>query len=240
MQFDRDDFIRQVRKLCQDERETDAEYLVKNTLAKFPDDLELITKLGEIQARLCKDLEAESTFRSVLLRNPNYEDAVCGLGRLLDQALRTEEAEQLYRDFIQSNKQGHCAVEDLCRLLLSEERTDEALELAREHVNQFENHSGAYDALRYVLHILEDQLESDLNDDRENEEIFNGLVTNLFEQLDVVVRLEQFSISGELHRQIEDDKIRLLSELENLFTSATSRNIVVSKDSHNRFSSYKE
>ncbi|MBE0526384.1 MAG: hypothetical protein IH631_05540, partial [Candidatus Thorarchaeota archaeon] len=66
--------------LCNDERELEAEVLVMEQLAIDPDNLKLMTKLGEIQARLCNDHEAEATFRTVLIRNPSFEDAVCGLG----------------------------------------------------------------------------------------------------------------------------------------------------------------
>jgi thioredoxin-like negative regulator of GroEL len=233
----RDDLIQQVSKLCQDENELKAELLVKNALATHPEDLELMTKLGEIQARLCKDKEAESTFRFVLDRNPHHEDAVCGLGRLLDQALSTEEAEQLYKNFLQNNPLGHRALEDLCRLLLSENRTDEALKLARDQAEQHGNHPNAFDALRYVLHILEDNLESELNDDRENEVIFTQLIDNLLEQLELVVSMERdFSLPIE---DLDDDKTRLLSELEHFIRSAPSRKVTVSDELQKRISSYK-
>jgi Flp pilus assembly protein TadD len=182
--------LKKAADLCQDERELEAEVLVKEQLAADPDNLELMTKLGEIQARLCNDHEAESTFRAVLVRDPNHEDAVCGLGRLLDQALRTGEAEQIYRDFLQNNPVGHCALEDLCRILLAEDQTDEALALARNQVEHYGNNPQAFDAIRYLLHILEDQLESELNDDRENETIFTQLMNNLLEQLELVIKLE--------------------------------------------------
>lgn len=233
----RDDLIRQVSKLCQDENELEAEHLVKNALATHPEDLELMVKLGEIQARLCKDKEAESTFRLVLDRDPHHEDAVCGLGRLLDQALSTEEAEQLYRNFLQNNPLGHRALEDLCRLLLSENRTDEALKLARDQAEQSGNHLNAFDALRYVLHILEDHLESELNDDRENEVIFTQLVDNLIEQLELVVTIERDFVVP--NQELDDDKTRLLSELEHLLRSASGRKITVSDKIQKRISSYK-
>lgn len=232
--------LQEVNDLCQDERELEAEVLVKEQLAADPDNLELMTKLGVIQARLCNDHEAESTFRAVLVRNPNHEDAVCGLGRLLDQALRTEEAEQIYRDFLQNNPVGHCAIEDLCRLILSEERVDEALELARNQVVQHGDDPYAFDALRYVLHILEDQLEAELNDDRENETIFVQLIDNLFEQLELVINIERRSdIPDGLLTELGDDKTRLVSEIEHILNSAPSRQITLSDEIQKRAKSFK-
>lgn len=240
MGADKDDIIWQATKLCQDENESEAEHLLKNALLSHPEELELMTKLGEIQVRLCKDQEAESTFRSVLRRDPHLEDAVCGLGRLLDQALRTEEAEQLYRNFILTNPNGHCAIEDLCRLLISENRIDEAESLARDNVQKHRGTVNAYNALRYVLHFQEDHLESDLNDDRRNETIFHQLVDNLFEQLDLVVTLEsRLKPQEDLLLELKDDKTRLISELQHLFDSSASRKISISEQLHHRILEYK-
>ena len=240
MKHDSDDVLKQATALCQDERELEAEVLIKEQLAADPDNLELMTKLGVIQARLCNDHEAESTFRSVLIRDPNHEDAVCGLGRLLDQALRTEEAEQIYRNFLQKNSVGHFALEDLCRLLLSENRIDEALKLANNHVKQYRDTPQAFAALRYTLHVLEDQLEAELNDDRENEAIFTQLVNNLLDQLELVLSIEsEFDLSNSRRTELDDDKTRLLSELEYLVRSASGRKITVSDKLQTRISSYK-
>ncbi len=232
--------LQKVDDLCQDERELEAEVLVKEQLAIDPDNLELMTKLGELQARLCNDHEAESTFRAVLVRNPNHEDAVCGLGRLLDQALRTEEAEQIFRTFIQNNPVSHCALEDLCRILLAEGQTDEAFQLARNQVTQYGDDAKAFDALRYILHIHEDQLESELNDDRENETIFTQLIDNLFEQLEQVVTMEsKFDLLDDKLTELEDDKTRIISEITHLLNSASSRNITVPDETQKRIDSYK-
>lgn len=234
-----DKVLKEVTELCQNERELEAEVLVKEQLTADPDNLELMTKLGEIQARLCNDQEAESTFRAVLVRDPNHESAVCGLGRLLDQALRTEEAEQLYQEFIQNNPVGHCALEDLCRILYSEERADEAFELARNQVKQFSDNFNAFDALRYLLHIEEDNLESELNDDRENKSLFSRMIDNLLEQIEMVLRIEYIDeLSGNLRSELEDDRIRLAGEIENLIKSAPSRNLSVSEELQNRLRSF--
>lgn len=239
MNDESDKVLKEVLELCQDERELEAEGLVKEQLIADPDNLELMTKLGEIQARLCNDNEAESTFRAVLVRNPNHEGAVCGLGRLLDQALRTEEAAQLYQEFIQNNPVCHCALEDLCRILYLEESADEAFDLARNQVKQYGDNVNAFDALRYLLHVEEDHLESELNDDRENESIFTRLMNNLLEQVELVIRIENIGdLSDDFRTELDDDRTRLVGEIEHLIKSAPSRRITVSDEFRNRLTSF--
>ena len=234
-----DKVLKEASDLCNDERELEAEVLIKKQLADDPDNLDLMTKLGVIQARLCNDHEAEATFRAVLVRDPNHEDAVCGLGRLLDQALRTEEAEQLYRDFLENNPGGHCALEDLCRILLSEDQTERALKLARDQIEHYGNSPSAFDALRYVLHILEDDLEEELNDDRENEDIFTSLMNNLIEQIELVDRITLMeNLSDKLQTDLDDDRTRLISEMEHLIKSAPNRNITVPEEIQKQVSNY--
>lgn len=231
MKQESDKILKEATELCQDERELEAEVLVKEQLTADPDNLDLMTKLGVIQARLCNDHEAESTFRSVLVRDPNHEAAVCGLGRILDQTLRTNEAEQIYRDFIQNNPLGHCALEDLCRVLLAEERVDEAVGLARNQVTQYSDSPSAYDALRYLLHKLEDRLEAELHDDRENEPLFTQLLNNLLDQLEVVIKIDSLCKQpDDLQTELDDDMTRLVGELEHLLNSAPSRQITIPSD----------
>ncbi|MHA1948679.1 MAG: hypothetical protein ACXAAO_11170 [Candidatus Thorarchaeota archaeon] len=228
MKHESDKVLKEASELCNDERELEAEVLVKEQLEADPDNLNLMTKLGVIQARLCNDHEAESTFRSVLIRDPNHEDAVCGLGRLLDQALKTKEAEKIFRDFIQNNPDSHCAVEDLSRILFAEERVDEALDIARKQVDQYGDNPQSFDALRYLLHVLEDGIESELNDDRKNSALFTQLLNNLIEQLEVVIKIDTLGIiPGDLKAELDDDRTRIIGELKHVIESAPSRQIVV-------------
>ena len=221
--------LQDVSDLCNDERELEAEVLLHEQLAKDPDNLELMTKLGEIQARLCNDGEAEATFRTVLIRDPDYEAAVCALGTLLDQSLRTEEAEQLYREYLERNPVSHLAVEGLCRLLLSENRSEDALQLARKQVVDFKEVLDAYRPIMYVLEILEDDLESELLDNWEDPTAFTAYLNNLIEQLELVPKLEKLGISSEdFMFELEDEKSRLVCEIDQLLDRATSRNITVS------------
>ncbi|MFW9787791.1 MAG: hypothetical protein ACFFE2_13530 [Candidatus Thorarchaeota archaeon] len=237
---DSDEVLKEATSLCHDERELDAEVLVKEQLAADPDNLMLMTKLGIIQARLCNDHEAESTFRAVLVRDPNHEDAVCGLGRLLDQALRTDEAEQIFRDFIQRNPVGHCAVEDLCRILYSEGRSEDAFQIARNQAEEHDHNVRAFDALRYLLQIEEDQIESQLYDDRENESLFNELLQNLLDQIDIVIKILNLKeLPDEERCLLEDDRARVLGEIEQLLASAPNRRISVSNGIQKRVTIYK-
>ncbi|MFW9805889.1 MAG: hypothetical protein ACFFFK_04110 [Candidatus Thorarchaeota archaeon] len=239
MKDESDKVLAKASELCNDERELEAERLVKEQLANDPDNLDLMTKLGVIQSRLCNDYEAESTFRAVLVRNPIHEDAICGLGRILDQSLRTDEAEQLYRTFLERNPAGHCALEDLCRILLSEGQTDRAFLLARNQIEQFGDTPDAFDALRYILEILEDELDEELNDDRENENIFSSLMNNLLEQVELVDRIQRMDgLSVRFQDELKDDRIRLISELEHLVTSASNRNIQVSDEALHRIENF--
>jgi tetratricopeptide (TPR) repeat protein len=228
MDEESDKVLQEVSELCHQERELEAEVIVKEQLADDPDNLEFMTKLGEIQARLCNDYEAESTFRAVLVRNPNHEGAVCNLGRLLDQALRTDEAELIYRDFLQNNPAGHNALDDLCRILFVEERVEEALKLARDQITRYGSQYKAYDALRYLLEVLEDGLDSELYDDRENEALFTQLMDNLLEQLDLVIQIESTDdLPIDMQTELNDDRVRLIGEIEELLKSAVTRGFIV-------------
>ncbi|TFG26283.1 hypothetical protein EU528_14675 [Candidatus Thorarchaeota archaeon] len=223
--------LEKVADLCNDERELEAEALLKAQLAIDPDNLELMTKLGVTQARLCNDNEAEATLRTVLIRDPNYEDAVCALGALLDQSLRTEEAEQLYRVLLQRNPASHLVLDSLCRFLVSEDRTDEALNLARNQIVNYENNLDAFKPLIYVLEILEDDLEFTLHEDWGNRTIFTQYLSNLLEQLELVFIRENFSIDDEeFHCELEDEKSRLVCEIEDLLNNAASRKISISPE----------
>jgi tetratricopeptide (TPR) repeat protein len=234
-----EDVLDEANNLCESDRDLEAEVLVRKQLEIDSENLELLTKLAYIQSRLCRDSEAETTFRFVLSRNSSLEDAVCGLGRLLDQSLRTEEAEKLYRDFLNNSPPGHCAIEDLCRLLLSEGRADEALTLARRHAKRYSGEIHALDGIHYVLLILEDQLKSELDDNPENELVFFSLLDNLFEQLDIIFKIEENVETLESPRpDLADDRIRLLGDIGELLQSASSRNIFGPDDYQKRFSRY--
>ena len=224
--------------LCNEERDLEAEVLLEEQLAIDPDNLEVMTKLGEIQARLCNDHEAEETFRTVLIRDPIYENAVCALGALLDQSLRTEEAEKIYREFLRRNPAGHIALDGLCRLLLSEDRIDEALKLARKQVVEYEEDLNAFKPLTYVLEILEDELEFALYEDWKNQTVFTQYLNNLLEQLGLVLKREELTVATEeFYCELVDEKSRLVCEIDQVLKNATSRKISISTELQQRVAS---
>ena len=217
--------------LCQDEQEQEAEDIVKDALLRDPTNLDLLTKLGVIQARLCKDDEAEATFRLVLEANPNHEEALCSLGRLLDQSLRAEEAEVLYRNYLGRNPSSHCVMDDLCQLLLTEERSEEALSLSRIHAAMFLSDINAYDALRFTLVTVEEMLSSDLDDNRESAEATLLLLDNLVEQLTLIDHMRRtLSKTPSLERELLDETSRLSGEIQYVFDSAKVRDIQIPEE----------
>ena len=223
--------LEEATNLCQEEQELEAEVLVKDALIKDPNNLDLLTKLGVIQARLCKDEEAEFTFKSVLEKDPDYEEALCGLGRLLDQSLRAEEAEILYRDYLARNRSSHCVIDDLCRLLLTEERGEEALKLARDHVTLFHSDVEAYAALRYTLVMLEDKLGGELDNNRESVSVTTSLLGNLLDQLSLINQMKQGAVlTPTLERELLDETSRVAGEIEHVLTSARIRNMPIPEE----------
>ncbi|MFW9793262.1 MAG: hypothetical protein ACFFEE_03080 [Candidatus Thorarchaeota archaeon] len=230
MRLEIDDVLREATRLCQDEKEQDAEILVTAALIDHPNNLDLLTKLGFIQTRLCKDEDAESTFQSVIAGNPDHEEAICGFGRLLDQSLRVDEAESLYRDYLERNPSSHCVIDDLCRLLISEERENEALEIARKHIQQFPSEINAYDALRYSLVMTEERLSEEL-DNKESVNATLNILTNLVEQLTVINRIRQELDTTSLpERELLDEKSRIAGEIEYVFSSAQTRGISIPEE----------
>jgi tetratricopeptide (TPR) repeat protein len=226
-----DEILDTVTNLCQEEQEQEAEELVKEALLRNPTNLLLLTKLGIIQARLCRDEEAEATFRLVLEADPNHEDALCSLGRLLDQSLRADEAEVLYRGYLSRNPSSHCVVDDLCRLLLSEGRSEEALSLSRIHAALFLNDISAYDALRYTLLMVEEDLSGVLDDNRESVEATFQLLNNLVEQLTLINHMRQKIDTTPLQeRELIDEKSRIGGEIQHVFTSARVRDISIPEE----------
>lgn len=232
MDHEIEDVLDLASNLCQEEQDQEAEDLVKDALIRNPANLSLLTKLGIIQARLCKDDEAEATFRLVLEADPDHEEALCSLGRLLDQSLRAEEAEVLYRNYLGRNPSSHCVMDDLCRLLLTEERSEEALSLSRVHAALFLNDIKAYDALRYTLVMVEELLSVVLDDNRESAEATLRLLDNLVEQLTLINHLrEKLDIAPTLERELLDEKSRIAGEIEHVFDSARVRDIAIPEES---------
>ena len=205
--------------LCRCEDNEEALKIVEKALERYPNDLELKTMLGIVLSRLERDREAEAVLRSVLKRNPDHEEATCALGRLLDNSLRTEEAEQLYRGLLQRKPASHAALDDLCKLLLDEERLDEAYKLARAHSDQFPAVYEAYSPIQHVLQSLEDEIREQTDETDFDRKGLAKLGSNLAEQFDVILRMEQSVGLDTLKAkgctwELDEDVVRIAAELD--------------------------
>ncbi|MFW9968203.1 MAG: tetratricopeptide repeat protein [Candidatus Thorarchaeota archaeon] len=230
MELDVDEALSRASALCDEECDDDAERVLLEALEKHPNNLDLRTMLGKVQSRLHREEEAEITLRGVLEKDPLHEDASCALGRLLDQSLRSDEAEQVYRELLKESPSSHCALDDLCRLLLAEGRPLEALDVARGHSDRFPDHIEAYDGLRYVLAVIEDELSEGYISESTSDETLVRLVANMLEQYKVILKMEHnidsFSALPEnVSYDLENDYLRIVGELEHLSEIINDRGI---------------
>lgn len=219
----------------------DAERVILEALERHPKNLDLRTMLGKVQSRLHREGDAEVTLRGVLEADPLHEDASCALGRLLDQSLRTDEAEQVYRKLLRESPASHCALDDLCRLLLAEGRHLEALDVARNHADKYPDNLEAYDGLRYLLAVIEDELCGGYISESTSDESLEQLVVNLLEQYDVIVRIEQnvglFSeMPDNFSSNLQNEYLRIVGELEHLSRIMSDRGINLSSSLDNQLS----
>ncbi|MFX1604126.1 MAG: tetratricopeptide repeat protein [Promethearchaeota archaeon] len=228
-------------KLMEAEKPDEAERELRAALQHHPDDLDLLSLLGIIQARLHKEDEAESTFRRILAIDPCHEEAACALGRILDNSLRTEEAEVLYKDVLTKRPDSHCALDDYCRLLLSEDREEEALKIARDHVKQHPEFVEAYDGIRYVLAKKEDRLEGILEATDPDSDLVNALFRTMLEQLETVQavldKVDVKTIPEDTLADLEEEQIRLKVEIGHLRTQMSRLGLSIEADLDSRIKS---
>ncbi|MHA2003101.1 MAG: hypothetical protein ACW975_00655 [Candidatus Thorarchaeota archaeon] len=235
------DALDRATNLCDEEYDEEAERVILEALEKHPNNLDLLTMLGRIQSRLHREGDAEVTLRGVLEEDPLHEDASCALGRLLDQSLRTDEAEQVYRELLRKSPASHCALDDYSRFLLAEGRNIEALEVARDHVDRFPNQLEAYDGLRYVLAVVEDELCGGYISESTSNETLNQLVVNLLEQYDAILRIEKnvgsfSSMHESISCDLQNEYLRIVGELEHLSEIIGDRGITLSSALGNKLS----
>ncbi len=233
--------LERASQLCDEECDQDAEQVILDALKEHPESLDLRTMLGSVQSRLHREEEAEITLRDVLKLNPLHEDAACALGRLLDQSLRTEEAERVFREQLSKSPESHCALDDLCRLLLAEGRHIEALDVARDHANRFPDCVEAYDGLRYVLSVIEDELCGGYVSESTNDETLVLLVVNLLEQYDVFLKIEKnmgsfSSLQENTACDLQNEYLRIVGELEHVSGIISDRGISLSQSLGNQLS----
>lgn len=215
-----EEIIERAEELCFLCEEEEAERLVRDALDRKPEHLGLQTELAIILSRQGYDAKAETILRKVVKQDPYYERAVASLGRLLDSSLRTEEAEALFLTFLKKRPQAHIVFDDLCRLWLDNEEEERALVEARHHVEEYSEDFHAYDALRYLLARIEDDLEEEMVDDPASKNYLNALGENIVEQYSIIMKLKEKAIGSEessmLIDDLEEDLTRIIAELKAL------------------------
>lgn len=224
----KEEVITKAEELCTLCEEKAAETLVKEALSGSPDDPNLQTELAIIQSRLGYDGKAETLLRRVIRSNPNLERAVSALGNLLNNSLRTDEASSLYRTFLQSNPHGHVVLDDLCRLLIDDGDEKEALRLARKHAIDYPSEPQAYDALRYVLDRLEDDLADEVAENPSSSSHLRDFASNIIEQYSVLKKMEAQALEPgvdfeDFIQDIHEDLIRIYGEMDDI-ASRNERN----------------
>ena len=220
----------EVDSLIDDELYNEAEDLLRLSLSENPQNVDIMTRIGEVLAYQHREGAAETMFRRVLSMAPTHEPAVSFLGRLLDNSLRVDEAEDLFRKTLDQLPDSHCVREDLCRLLYDEGRAEEALKEAREHLDRFDSEPAAYNALRYVLVRREEELEEELVESECAPEFYVELAKNAIVQYDVLVSLESVfesqsddELDSEMVKDTQGDIFRIIGELEEIRTQLRKR-----------------
>ncbi|NHJ13531.1 MAG: hypothetical protein EAX95_07625 [Candidatus Thorarchaeota archaeon] len=217
--------IAEALALCDDENPSEAIKLLEEALVDYPEDVNLLTTFGIVQANLGFEDEAESTFRRVLKIESHHEGALCALGRLLDSALRTDEAQELLRNFLKEQPRSHCAVDDLCRILYSEGRVEESLKIAQEHASNYPKEVDAYSAARYVLARVEDSLCFEYEGNEDDPEFLGELFSVFVNQFEMILKMEKelgedALREREIFNDLQEDVLRLTGELEHLIERA--------------------
>jgi predicted Zn-dependent protease len=211
----------EVSLLIDDERYQEAEERLRQVLLDRPENVDVMTRLGEVLAYQHKEREAEKVLKHVLSKQPTHETAVSLLGRLLDNSLRVEEAEDLLRDALEKSPSSHCVKEDLCRLLYDEGRVEEAFQLAREHVDRYSESPQAYNPLRYLLVRREENLEDELVESDCAPESYIEIAKNAVMQYDLLTSLESALASqepseanDEVAKDVLADIFRVIGDIE--------------------------
>ena len=228
-----DEIIDRAEELCVLCEEEEAERLVREALERKPDHLGLQTELALILSRQGYDSQAEAILRKVVRLDPYYEKAAASLGRLLDSSLRSDEAETLFTIFLKKRPNAHIVFDDLCRLWFDNGEEEKALISARKHTEEYPADIHAYDALRYVLERMEDDLGSELADEPEDQERLLAYSASIIEQYSTLKRMKVMMTSDESEEFIDDlneDLARVIGELRDLRHRFTSSKISISKE----------
>ena len=213
--------VDRAEELCTLSEEKEAEKLIRDALKKEPKNLDLKTKLAKILSRQGYDHKTEPILREVLAVDRLHEKATSALGNLLGNSLRNEEAEVLFKSFLDDNPHGHVVLDDLSRLLYDGGRVEEALEIGRDHVASYPQELAAYDALKYVLAMQEDDLSTELAEKPEDMVRIERYATNLVEQYSILQKMKDCEVvndceDGEREQDIREDADRVVAEIRDI------------------------
>ncbi len=226
--------IDRAEELCILCEEDEAERIVREALEMKPNHLGLQTELAIILSRKGYDTKAEGILRKVIKQDPYHQRAIAALGRMLDNSLRSDEAETLFTIFLKKRPDAHIVFDDLCRLWFDNEEQEKALEAARKHITEYPNAVHAYDALRFVLVRLEDDLSSDLADDPTDHERIIAFSKNILEQYSILMKLKDMVTSSQeadkYHEDLEEDLRRIKGELLELRKRYQNQHVPISKE----------
>ncbi len=213
--------IDRAEELCIHCEEEKAEQLVRDALKKEPKNLDLKTKLAMILSRRGYDHKTEPILREVLAVDRLHEKATSALGNLLGNSLRNEEAEVLFKSFLNDFPHGHMVLDDLSRLLFDGGRVEEALGIGRDHVASYPHELAAYDALKYVLAMQEDDLSTELAEDPEDLARLERYAKNLVEQYSILKKMKDCEVvvdceEGVHEQDIDEDVQRVVAEIRGI------------------------
>ena len=214
---------------------TEIEESLREYLKSTPTDPDARTVYGEVLVRLDREDEAELILRAVLNEDPFHTRATSRLGRLLDSSLRCDEAEQLFRRVLSERPHSHILVDDLCRLLYGEGRIEEALSTARQHIEGHPGEPVGYNALRYLLVVLEDELESEMLDNLQDPSRLMDMLENFLQQYDLVSQVEralelQQQVCTTIDWDVDEEVLRLASEIEDVYKRVKAQSINLTPD----------
>jgi tetratricopeptide (TPR) repeat protein len=228
------EILAKAEELSKDEEQEEALELIQNSLSSFPRNPDVMTMQAVLLVRLDRDTQAESILREVLTEHPHHESAISALGRLCDNSLRCDEAEKLFRRGLEEKPDSHILIDDLCRLLIDEDRIEEAHKQAKEHAQRFSEEYAAYDALRYTLVRIEDQLDEALDQSVHDYPSSLELASNLVEQFFVFMKIQDEVGSERLRNddvewELHEDIFRVIGELENVKGRLDTQKVKISK-----------
>ncbi|TXT55263.1 MAG: hypothetical protein BAJATHORv1_40174 [Candidatus Thorarchaeota archaeon] len=234
-----DDIQERVLSLLAIDEDEEAEGILDPALSSNPQNPQLLTLDAILILRRGREKAAESRLWKIVEMDPSNELAVYTLGSILNSQLRVEAVEQLYKNTLEKHPDSHQVMDDLCRFLYEEDRAEEAFKLAGAHRKRFPKVYEAYDAIRFLLHSVEDSLMGDVEDTDGDTGYLNMLLSNLVEQADLILEMEKQVGREKLESlnvawEIDEELLRIAGELEHYkqVAKVVGLNLPTSLDSH--------